>query len=73
MELSSNFVRSFIFSCHKYKEIALEDSQDFSTNIGKLLNYVGLYQEAIHLEKQLSIVAEKEMSISETVMVKSVI
>lgn len=51
-------VRSFAINFHKYREIALEHSEDFSANITSLLNNVGLYQETLHLEKQLSVVAE---------------
>lgn len=51
-------VRSFMLNYHKYREIALEHSQDFSTNIANLLNNVALYKDVVHLDKQLSVVAD---------------
>lgn len=49
-------LKSFKMNYHKYREIALEHSQDFCKDIAKLLNNMGLYQEAVHLGKQLSVV-----------------
>lgn len=50
-------VKSFTTNYHKYREIALEHNKDFHANISNILNNVGLYNEAVHLEKQLCLIA----------------
>jgi len=50
-------VRTFVANYHKYREIALEQDNEFNDSISNILNDMAIYSESVYLEKQLSIVA----------------
>lgn len=71
-------VRTFVANYHKYREIALEQDNEFNDSISNILNDMAIYSESVYLEKQLSIVASalnilqrESTSISEAVDVWS--
>ncbi|CAL1671557.1 unnamed protein product [Lasius platythorax] len=71
-------VRTFVANYHKYREIALEQDNEFNDSISNILNDMAIYSESVYLEEQLSIVASalnilqrESTSISEAVDVWS--
>lgn len=49
--------RTFVSNYHLYAEIEAEHPNDFSPEIKKKLDHVGIYREATNLAKQLDVVS----------------